>query len=879
MPEDFTIVHTWEDLIDNLDTNLPIIWEGASRIESVVLDVALDCESNGFLDAHTVPSIDFGGLTIGTLTTHASDDRDFRTGEGVAREYKPWLHGFSAVYVDGIHIYNLTIEHIVLEHPRDILTHGGIYLKNVYCYDIYAPSVENTSPWLKNAGIIKSGGHWRAMSNYILGTSAPSKLTGDERTMCVQAEECIFKIRTENAGITLAAGIYRQCEIDIDYTFTWGADKVTEDWELLSVFPAPDIEIYVSTVTGTLRLKSAAELLMAERACTLISGQEAPITAIKSGATIYNLRTIAENGFSNLIIENTRDYLEGKRNHWIDYSYGSRATTTSIVTNNGNYHLTNVNETFSVLLGDMRNTDILEDRGYDVVADDGERESQYDSTSWTDGYWTRKIYSATNDGLPFLPFWYYPYGEIPEPTGYVEYDYICIFDMETPQNGFDNNGLAILEPTQCRVTEELNGGWNLTLVHPKDPQGKWKYILEMNIIRCLSQLFIIRKVVDKNTVNSQTVTAYAEHITYHLNDYWLFPGTSIAGYQGQTLINSILAQMWDVGESGQTRYTFDITTTLNSDPSFKEWYEMPEGHTPYEMILGPNGFTSLIGGELYRYNFEVRINTRMWGADDHAFVLHPDLNLKAIEKTVDVQTFCTYFRAYAPDGTWWAVAWDPTTLPRAYPHNIVRSQNFTFDVDDEYYSFDMLVRKGRDYFGKHCAPLISFRISVQDLKNHPEYKEFTNNYRFKVGDIGKVWDDEAGRYYDLEITKTVKDGITGECLEVVIGTERSFTRPANYPVTLDRNFNMYVVDYYDPDNPPEPPEPPTEETTVELDYLYEVNNNDEITLLLYIGTAERITVPSVGDNNKVVTKIASSCFDGAFQLIKVVIPEGIEVIE
>lgn len=860
-------VTTWSELISACSGSDAIVWGGASRIESVTLEVSQTHDVPGVIDAHTVPSIDFNGLTIGTIYTTCTGSRDFKT--GTSSELDAWCLGFGAVYFSG-YIYNLTVEKIELENCRDMIVKGFLGMQNVYCYDIYAPSAPADTIWLRNAGKVRVGYHFRSISNYIVGsasTTRPPASTDERYSGIVQATACIFKLRTVNAGITLAAGTYRVCEIDIDYTFTWDDDDKTSEWDYLSVFPASEIFLANCTLTGTLRLQSEAELLMAERV-------QGAISTCLSCWGIINLKTIASNNFGGLIIENGES---GVHNYWTSPG-GSLPTETSIVTNNGNYNLVGVNSNYAVLLGDMRNTDILEDRGYIVEPDDGERQSQYNSED-ASGDWTRKIFSATNDGLPFLPFWYYPYNTPPEPVEAPETNYITIYDMETQQNGFDNNGLAILNPISCRVTEELNGGWNLSLVHPKDPEGKWKFILEMNIIKCLGQLFIIRKVTTKNTANSQTVTAYAEHITYHLNDYWLFPGTSIAGYIGQTLINSILAQMWDVGEEGQTRYSFDIKTDLNADPTFKEWYEMPEGHTPYEMILGSNGFTSLIGGELYRDNFTVKINERMYGALENAFILHPDLNLKSVEKTVDVQTFCTYFRAYDDRGGWWAVAWDPRTLPRAYPHNIVRSQNFTFDVDDEYYDFEMLTRKGADYFGKCCAPLISFRLQVQDLKRHPDYKDFANNYRFKVGDVGKVWDETDNRYYELEITRTVKDGITGDCIEVIIGTERSFTRPASYPITLDRNYSWSVVDEYDPDNPPEPPEPPYEPSYVTIDYVYEVTSGDEITLLLYKGSETRVEVPSTGEDNKPVTRIAAGCFDGHFTLEAIKIPEGIEVIE
>ena len=86
----------------------------------------------------------------------------------------------------------------------------------------------------------------------------------------------------------------------------------------------------------------------------------------------------------------------------------------------------------------------------------------------------------------------------------------------------------------------------------------------------------------------------------------------------------------------------------------------------------------------------------------------------------------------------------------------------------------------------NCAPLVSYELSIVDLKRNPDYKEFSNNYRYKVGDKGRVWDERLQSWIELEITRTEKDGITGECTKVVIGTQRSFTRPNGYVPTVPR---------------------------------------------------------------------------------------------
>lgn len=911
-----------------------IQWTGPSYVANTVLDVSGDVSVPAYPIGKQGKVIDFDGLVIDTveLSPNAKTFGDPTATEVNSVNNLAWTFGFRVFgratpipptwthdettgedvyhanggYLDtdyAVTVKNLTVNHLILSHPRDIIATGTFI--NCYFYDIYAPSCDMNSWWLKGSGMLDnshayynlSAYGWRnkprVCSNYVFGYHARwynSEYSIHTPEDVTKFYYCIVNIRTENAGITFPRAVYVCCELGMNYELNWDYQQAmqlsTVEYDNLVLFPAPSFSYLMhSDLKVNVTLNSEWPLKISDCYYDVNSQW------LSHFKTVYWVKEsvidIAVNKGKNApnasVIENADLFLDTvtKDPDGAGGRYGL-----AFVTNGGDIHLLETTpEAAQVLYGDLRNPDIMTQHGCHFIEDDGERKAQYDLpiTDYQGGSyigfdddetWYRRRYAGTNDGIPFLPFWYYPYHDTPSGGGTAEGEYISVYDMDTEQDGFDNNGL-ILEPTQCRVVEELNGAYNLTLEHPYDTTGKWQHILEHNIIKCMGQLFIIRKVTSTNKANSKSVSAYAEHISYHLNDYWLFPGTSIAGYIGQTLIDSILAQMWDVpwDIENNLRYTFDIKTNLSADPTFREWYEMPEGHTPYEMILGSNGFTSLIGGELYRDNFKISIYNRMEGSENEAFVIHPDLNLKSIQKTVDLQTFCTYFRGYDPYGNWFAIAWDPRTLPRAYPHNVVRSQNFSFDVAEEYYDFAMLARKTGEYFKRMCAPLISFRIQVQDLKNYPEYREFVNNYRFKVGDIGKVWDDDAGKYYELEITRTVKDGITGECLEVVIGTERSFTRPNTTPITIDRNYITVEAGEYHPDDPDPEPEPPSIE-----DYVW-TQDDDKADIIYYIGDGRNIVIPYQFATATLQTIRATAFCDNQNRIVKVTIPEGTEAIE
>ncbi len=59
---------------------------------------------------------------------------------------------------------------------------------------------------------------------------------------------------------------------------------------------------------------------------------------------------------------------------------------------------------------------------------------------------------------------------------------IRVYDYHEPQNGFKHNGLAILKPSECTSIHELNGRWDITLTHPVDDWGRWKYLLPQNVL-------------------------------------------------------------------------------------------------------------------------------------------------------------------------------------------------------------------------------------------------------------------------------------------------------------------------------------------------------------------------------------------------------------
>ena len=102
----------------------------------------------------------------------------------------------------------------------------------------------------------------------------------------------------------------------------------------------------------------------------------------------------------------------------------------------------------------------------------------------------------------------------------MKYPYISVYAPN--ETDFSHNGLRILIPTECTITEVLNGEYSLSITHPRDEWGIWKYVRENYIIKAQGQLFrIYRKTLSMSSDGNYQIKADAMHISYDLNYYFI----------------------------------------------------------------------------------------------------------------------------------------------------------------------------------------------------------------------------------------------------------------------------------------------------------------------------------------------------------------------
>jgi hypothetical protein len=386
--------------------------------------------------------------------------------------------------------------------------------------------------------------------------------------------------------------------------------------------------------------------------------------------------------------------------------------------------------------------------------------------------------------------------EISQPSPPVKQnEYICIFDYHTKQNEFDTHGLGILCPTSCKITEELNGNYELNMEHPIDPEGRWEWIQENNIIKALGQLFTIKYVQTTFRGSVGKIKVKAVHIFYQLNDWWIRRGAHLIGANVQQLMASAASFTEKHIEPGFTSYTFHFVSDVESPStaiSYSKWADLESGMTPNEFLLGNDGIISHCGGELYRDNFNFSINQRKENTKDNAFEIRIGKNLKGIDRIVDLSSMVTYFQGYDNWGNWFAISWDYNISHFNVPHHITRSKNYNYTFDDTYFqtvSFqeqaaELLASDVTREFKANCSPVISYTVDIEEVKTNPDYADLSGFSEYVVGNTGYIYDDRLHERIGLKITRTVTDAITGKVETVIFGDKRSLVSHGNYNSTI-----------------------------------------------------------------------------------------------
>lgn len=364
-----------------------------------------------------------------------------------------------------------------------------------------------------------------------------------------------------------------------------------------------------------------------------------------------------------------------------------------------------------------------------------------------------------NDGYPYLP----NIGVIVHgsPPVYPS-EYITVYDMNASQlEFFESNGLAILMPTSCEITEELNGAYELVLTHPIDSYGKWRYLLELNIIKANSQLFrIYKKQTTLAEDGSKQRIVYARHITYDLNDKLLMD-VRPTNQNGHDFLEWIFTHIYD-DDPGHKYQFYNFSYDSDIEKTATAYYEKI---TPIAALIGEdNCFVNRLGGELHRDNFWLSINERKEGSIDHTDAIRYGFDMLEIEEDVDYTDMVSYLWVFTNIG----YNWHGSLLTSRIAHPISRAITLNYDT----YDIEAARTDAIALFNELCYPKVTYTIRFADLKNVDLYKDFIELQNFNVGDTIPIYCEELDiTTIQKVVKKTIRvnaDGTT-ETIEIVLG--------------------------------------------------------------------------------------------------------------
>lgn len=338
---------------------------------------------------------------------------------------------------------------------------------------------------------------------------------------------------------------------------------------------------------------------------------------------------------------------------------------------------------------------------------------------------------------------------------------------------YDHNGDITLIPTSCELITEINSTWELTMSHPLDPEGRWKYLSEEAVISAPTfqsehQLFRVDKCIKTDV--SIEVTAYP--IFFDSADDCFLMDTRPTNQNGQNALNIMMQGSRYSGES-------DITT----------------GGTAYfvrrnlmDAINGEDSptFIETWGGEILYDNFKIIVNERIGG--DYGVEIRYGKNMDGLSYTVDMSNVVTRIVPVAYNGRIMSgdTPWVDSENIDKYAKKYIREVTFddvklAEDASDsegeniiicaDQTALDAaLTQKCKDMYAAGAdLPAVTIEVTMIDLSKTEQYKEFEELVSVGLGDTVHCYNYKLGITTDARVIKLTWDCIKNEAGEMTLG--------------------------------------------------------------------------------------------------------------
>ncbi|MBX9136679.1 hypothetical protein HCG75_04435 [Clostridium sp. K12(2020)] len=360
---------------------------------------------------------------------------------------------------------------------------------------------------------------------------------------------------------------------------------------------------------------------------------------------------------------------------------------------------------------------------------------------------------------------------------------------KSTNTNFDFNGDMVLKPSLCDLEVELNGMIEVTLEHPYDKLGRWKYIEEDNIIRVPypgkkeGQLFYI---YDKDK-GMTGVKCKARHIFFDLASEVLVDCRP-TNCNGEEALNKMLAGTGFIGHS-------DIVS-INTAHYIRK-------HIANEALISDdeNSFINKWGGELDVDNFNVYMNNRTGGEYGVTFKYGRDLINLNENSNID-----SIITRIIP------VGFNGITIPETYvesplinKYRKVKTDVVKFDhikvkespEDEEGYDTleeaqEALREAARELFNDGLDKLLyQLDLEVTKLENTLKYEDYKDILTTGLGDTVGVEHIDIGIDIKTRVIKFTYDCIKEKYKTITLGNyiENDIDKQNSVESTLDKITN------------------------------------------------------------------------------------------
>lgn len=710
-----TIVSSWDEMlaaIANRATNIKYSDEGTKTIDLVSI--------TSKVSANAELTIDFNGWTIDTIEISTFSDSQH------------------TLFTQRSNILNLTVNHLNLYKtaPVDMFLFTKVY--SSYFYDIWWESHDSVyTDWGKEAGA----------------------------KLFYQCYDCKVYMRSQNYAprhpvyvshnASGTASYWYNCEIKIDYKWTKSRTSRKSLWGWTQ-------ESSIIQTVSAVALKS----------CYVFGKIDLSGSGVWQGTANNSLLT-AVNSIIN--IETTLSANSSFEN----YKVGGKAL---IVIDNGNAesnYQTAIITTTSTMTSEasLKSKTTLDAISFPYIDDDDYRYPQYHGKASPIEEWTWRKSEYINQQVPFLPFFDYPVYVPPVIYPIERADRISVYDIYEPQSGFDHNGVAVLWPSECISYKEDKGRWDINLVHPIDQYGKWTYIVGQNCIKVNGQIFRIDETEIYCDANQQYIKAHANHITYDLNDAFIGDATfeTTTGNSFEYEIIQASKTLIPTQQPTPYEYTFELTSDITAPLGGVLVGDFHDQTVTGALYGDDNSFANSYGGQLYRDNFHMSINSTMENLPaSPAFQIRYGTDMTKISYTIDFSSWITELVCDNNNGEVWAIAYVGSEW--IIHHNKTKRIHFTYPPGTPD-TMECLMRDGFNYWQTVSTPKVSIEVSVANIRSDPKYKDFLQLQNMDVGYTGTVYFEQMGIDVDLRIVSIKRNELTGEAIQIVLGNApNSFIR-------------------------------------------------------------------------------------------------------